>query len=107
MEVVLALVAALLFSLGTVLQAQVASQSSEEDAAKAGFLFQLARKPRWVAGIVADGLGFAAQAAALAIGRLDVVVQPLLATAVVFSLPLNAKLGAASLRAVTSWRPWR
>ena len=68
--------------------------------------FQLARKPRWVAGIAADGLGFAAQAAALAIGRL-VVVQPLLATAVVFSLPLNAKLGAASLRAVTSWRPWR
>jgi drug/metabolite transporter (DMT)-like permease len=92
MEVVLALVAALLFSLGTVLQAQVASQSSEEDAAKAGFLLQLARKPRWVAGIAADGLGFAAQAAALAIGRL-VVVQPLLATAVVFSLPLNAKLG--------------
>ena len=92
MEVVLALVAALLFSLGTVLQAQVASQSSEEEAAKAGFLLELARKPRWLAGIAAAGLGFAAQAGALAIGRL-VVVQPLLATAVVFALPLNAKLG--------------
>lgn len=92
MEVVLALVAALLFSLGTVLQAQVASKSSEEEAAKAGFLLELARKPRWLAGIAAAGLGFAAQAGALAVGRL-VVVQPLLATAVVFALPLNARLG--------------
>ena len=92
MEVVLALAAALLFSLGTVLQAQVASQASEDEAASAGFLIQLARKPRWLAGIAAAGLGFVAQAAALAVGRL-VVVQPLLASAVVFALPLNAKLG--------------
>jgi drug/metabolite transporter (DMT)-like permease len=40
---------------------------------------------------VADALGFAAQAVALAIGRI-VVVQPLLATTVVFALPLGAKL---------------
>jgi drug/metabolite transporter (DMT)-like permease len=92
MEVVLALVAALLFSLGTVLQQQVASTASEEEARRAGFLLRLARRPRWLAGIVADALGFAAQAVALAIGRL-VVVQPLLATTVVFSLPLGAKLG--------------
>jgi drug/metabolite transporter (DMT)-like permease len=92
MAVVLALVAALLFALGMVLQAQVASQASEEEARGMGFLVQLARKPRWLAGIAADGLGFVAQAWALAIGRL-VVVQPLLATAVVFALPLNAKLG--------------
>jgi drug/metabolite transporter (DMT)-like permease len=92
MEVALALAAALLFSLGTVLQEQVASQASEEDARGAGFLLALARKPRWLAGIVADGLGFVAQAGALAIGRL-VVVQPLLATSVVFALPIGAKLG--------------
>ena len=92
MEVALALAAALLFSLGTVLQEQVASQASEEDARGAGFLLALARKPRWLAGIAADGLGFVAQAGALAIGRL-VVVQPLLATSVVFALPIGAKLG--------------
>ena len=85
MEIFLALVAALLFSLGTVLMSQVASKASDEEAAKAGFLLQLARQPRWIAGIAADALGFAAQAGALAIGRL-VVVQPLLATAVVFCL---------------------
>jgi drug/metabolite transporter (DMT)-like permease len=92
MEVVLALVAALCFSLGTVLQQQVASTASEEEARRAGFLLRLARRPRWLAGIASDAVGFAAQAAALAIGKL-VVVQPLLATSVVFSLPLGAKLG--------------
>jgi drug/metabolite transporter (DMT)-like permease len=92
MEVVLALAAALLYSLGTVLQQQVASTASEEEARRAGFLLRLARRPRWLAGIAADALGFAAQAAALAVGRL-VVVQPLLATTVVFSLPIGAKLG--------------
>lgn len=91
MEVALALAAALLFALGTVLQEQVASQSSDEESRSANFLVALARKPRWVAGIAADALGFVGQAWALAIGKL-VVVQPLLATAVVFALPLGAKL---------------
>jgi drug/metabolite transporter (DMT)-like permease len=91
MDVVLALVAALCFSLGTVLQQQVASTASEEEAQRAGFLLRLARRPRWLAGIAADAVGSVAQAAALAIGRL-VVVQPLLATSVVFSLPLGAKM---------------
>jgi drug/metabolite transporter (DMT)-like permease len=92
MDVALALAAALFFSLGTVLQQQVASTASEEEARQAGFLLRLARRPRWLAGIAADAVGFVAQAAALGIGRL-VVVQPLLSTAVVFSLPLGAKLG--------------
>jgi drug/metabolite transporter (DMT)-like permease len=90
MAIPLALAAALLFSLGTVLQQQVAAQASEEEARGAGFLLRLARQPRWLAGIVADGLGFVAQAAALGLGRI-VVVQPLLATSVVFALPLGAR----------------
>jgi drug/metabolite transporter (DMT)-like permease len=92
MDVVLALAAALCFSLGTVLQQQVAAKASEQEARRAGFLLRLARRPRWLAGIAADALGFVAQAIALAVGRL-VVVQPLLATSVVFSLPLGARLG--------------
>jgi drug/metabolite transporter (DMT)-like permease len=90
MAIPLALVAALLFSLGTVLQQQVAATASEEEARGAGFLLRLARQPRWLAGIVADALGFVAQAAALGLGRI-VVVQPLLATSVVFALPLGAR----------------
>jgi drug/metabolite transporter (DMT)-like permease len=68
----------------------VAATASEEEARGAGFLLRLARQPRWLAGIVADGLGFVAQAAALGLGRI-VVVQPLLATSVVFALPLGAR----------------
>ena len=51
----------------------------------------MARRPVWLAGIGADALGFVAQAAALAIGRLA-VVQPLLIASVVFALPLGARL---------------
>jgi hypothetical protein len=98
MEIALALAAALLFSLGTVLQGQVASQASEEESRSAAFLVSLARKPRWLAGIAADALGFVGQAWALAIGKL-VVVQPLLATSVVFALPLGAKLAGRRVSA--------
>ena len=92
MAVVLALVAALLFALGTVLQQRVAAESGSDEAMRAGFLMRLARQPRWLAGIAADAGGFVCQAAALGVGRL-VVVQPLLATSVVFALPLGAWLG--------------
>lgn len=88
MEIVLAIVAALMFSLGTVLQQKVAAEVPDEETMKAGLLLQLARRPVWLLGIVVDGLGFLCQAAALHFGKL-VVVQPLLATSVVFALPLG------------------
>lgn len=88
----LAVAAAVLFALGTVLQQRVAAAASGADAMRAGFLVRLARQPRWLAGIAADAAGFACQAAALGLGRI-VVVQPLLATSVVFALPLGAWLG--------------
>jgi drug/metabolite transporter (DMT)-like permease len=75
----LALVAALLFALGSVLQRRVEGEG----------LLRLARRPAWLAGLAADAGGFAGQAAALAAGRLA-VVQPLLATSLVFALPLGA-----------------
>jgi len=88
MEIALAITAALMFSLGTVLQQKVAAEVPDEDAMKANLLFQLAKRPVWLLGIVVDGLGFLCQAAALYFGKL-VVVQPLLATSVVFALPLG------------------
>jgi drug/metabolite transporter (DMT)-like permease len=91
LEVALALVAALLFAFGTVLQQKEAQEVSDEDAHRAGFLLRLARRPVWLAGMGADGAGYAAQAAALDLGKL-VVVQPLLATTVVFALPLGSRI---------------
>jgi drug/metabolite transporter (DMT)-like permease len=90
-EVVLALGAALLFALGTVLQQKVAAAAPDHRALRAGFLLELARRPMWLAGLALDMLGYVCQAAALGVGRLA-VVQPLLATTVVFALPIGAKL---------------
>jgi len=86
-DVALALVAAFLFALGLVLQEKAASQQPAEGVA-AGFLVRLAREPVWLLGLAAQGLGFVAQAIALAVGRM-VVVQPLLVATIVFALPLG------------------
>lgn len=98
MDVVLALVAALLFALGTVLQ-QRAGLESPSEGASSGLLLRMAKRPVWLAGIAADGLGFAAQATALGIGRLA-VVQPLLVASVVFALPLGARFSGQKIRRV-------
>lgn len=90
MDIVLAIVAALFFALGTVLQ-QKAGLDEPTEGSSAGLLVQMARRPVWLVGIASDGLGFAAQFAALSIGRVA-VVQPLLVLSVVFALPLGARL---------------
>jgi drug/metabolite transporter (DMT)-like permease len=91
LAIALALLAALLFALGTVLQQKGAMQETDEAARRAGFLFKLTRKPVWLLGVVIDVSGYLAQAAALGVGKL-VVVQPLLVTSLVLALPLGVKL---------------
>ncbi len=89
MDIALALVAALLFALGTVLQ-QRAGLEAPPGGSSSGLLIRMAQRPVWLLGIAADSLGFVAQAAALGFGRLA-VVQPLLVSSVVFALPLGAR----------------
>lgn len=92
MEIALALVAAALFALGSVLQQKAGMDAPEEEgASSAGLLLRMARRPVWLAGIAADALGFVFQVVALAIGRLA-VVQPVLVSSVVFALPMGARL---------------
>ena len=98
MDVVLALVAALFFALGTVLQ-QRAGMDEPKGGSDSGLLLRMVRRPVWLAGIAIDGLGFVAQAIALTIGRLA-VVQPLLVSAVVFALPLGAKITGQRVRPI-------
>ena len=94
MDVALALAAALLFALGTVLQQKAGlDEPDATEGSSSGLLLRMARKPVWLAGIAADALGFVGQAVALTIGRLA-VVQPLLATSMVFALPLGHRLTA-------------
>jgi drug/metabolite transporter (DMT)-like permease len=89
-QVVLALISALLFALGTVMQ-QKAGMDAPASATSSGLLWRMARQPLWLAGIAFDIVGFIAQAAALRLGELA-VVQPLLVLSVVFALPLGARL---------------
>ena len=93
MEIALAVAAAFFFALGTVLQQKgaVAEPSGASARGAARLLVRLARRPVWIGGILTDGLGFVFQAVALGIGKL-VVVQPILATSLIFSLPLGARL---------------
>ena len=88
--VLLALAASFVFALGTVLQHRAAASTPDEEAG-ARLLLRLARRPVWLAGMAIDALGFVCHAAALGAGRL-VLVQPLLATSLVFALPLGAAL---------------
>jgi drug/metabolite transporter (DMT)-like permease len=88
-QVVLALISAFLFALGTVLQQQAGM--SLASGTSSGLLVRMARHPLWLGGIACDIVGFIAQAAALRLGQLA-VVQPLLVLSVVFALPLGARL---------------
>ena len=73
--------------------------TSPPAARDSGLLLRMVRRPVWLAGIAIDGLGFVAQAIALTIGRLA-VVQPLLVSAVVFALPLGAKITGQRVRRI-------
>jgi drug/metabolite transporter (DMT)-like permease len=90
---ILALASAAVFALGTVLQQRVAMEAPETEQASAGLLIRLARHPVWLAGIAAYGIAYGLQAGALGDGQL-VVVQPILATTIVFALPLGVWLSA-------------
>lgn len=96
MDIALALVAALLFALGTVLQ-QKAGIDEPSDGAAGSLLLRMARRPVWLLGIAADAGGFFAQAAALGVGKLA-LVQPLLVSSLVFALPLGARLTGQRVR---------
>ena len=87
---VLALIAAAVFALGSVLQAKAATRVPDQVSLNAGLLFALLRQPLWLFGIGAGALGYALQAAALAVGAV-VLVQPILTVTLLFALPLQAR----------------
>lgn len=88
--VVLALAAACALAVAAVLQQDAASRAPRHAGFGAGarLLATLASRPRWLAGQLAGGVGLALLAVALHLGQV-VVVQPLIATQLVFSLLLD------------------
>ncbi|HZP31222.1 MAG TPA: DMT family transporter [Acidimicrobiia bacterium] len=95
--VLLALGAALLFATSNVLQQRSASAAPADRWLRPGLLAHLARQRRWLLGIASDVGGYVCQAAALGVGLL-VVVQPILATALLFTLAIDTATSDRSIR---------
>jgi drug/metabolite transporter (DMT)-like permease len=89
MVVGLALLSAFIFSCGVVLQQRSALDIPVALAARPGLLLRLTRRPTWLLGLGADVIGFGVQTLALRRGSL-VVVQPLVAGSLLFTLVLIA-----------------
>jgi len=88
MAILLALLAALAFALGSVLQ-QKGTLEAPAESDDPRFLVQILKRPVWLAGGGLQATGWVLQAAALDRGSL-VVVQSLTATSLVIALPLGA-----------------
>jgi drug/metabolite transporter (DMT)-like permease len=89
LAVVLALAGSGCYAVAAVTQQSVASRLPAGRAFDPAVLVRLVRRPAWLAGLAAVIAGFALQAAALGLGRL-VVIEPVLASGLLFALALAA-----------------
>ena len=85
MAIAIALAAAFLLGTGVALQHQQAATMSDDVSVRPGLLLALLARPLWLLGMACDVAGFGLQAVALERGSL-VVVEPVIATSLVFSL---------------------
>lgn len=94
MAVLLAVLSAVVTATSNVLERSAAQQSAPELSMRPVLLLELARRPRWLAGVALLLVAFGLQAAALHAGALS-LVQPL----IVLELPLTVAGSAVLLRA--------
>lgn len=98
---VLALCAALLFGVGSVVQQRVAFDAPPGKTLRPSLLLWLVRQPAWLIGVGTAFVGNGFSAAALGMGTVA-LVQPLLVVRLLFALPL----AAAWVRQRLSLRDW-
>jgi drug/metabolite transporter (DMT)-like permease len=91
LAVMFALLAALFLAIGIVVRQRATMDVPEEQGVSALMVLTLVRRPLWWAGTAAAVAGFVFQALALAYGSL-LLVQPILVSALLFALPLSARL---------------
>ena len=89
--VLLALLAALFLAIGIVVRQRATMDVPPEHGVSSVMLLTLVRRPLWWAGTAAAVAGFVFQALALANGSL-LLVQPILVSALLFALPMSARL---------------
>lgn len=95
--VLLAVLTAFLYALSNVLELSEAERVPDEDALSPRLVLRLARRPRWLLGLVADVGGYLCQAGALALAAVA-FVEPILASGVIMALFLGAALTHRHLR---------
>lgn len=101
--VLFALCAAVFAAVGIVVRQRATLDVPEEHGVSAVMVATLIRRPLWWAGTAAAVAGFVFQALALDHGSL-IVVQPLLVSALLFALPLSARLAHRRVtRAEWAW----
>src|SRR5258705_10600055 len=87
--VALAITAACTFAVANVVQQRVAAKLRSDAAFDTAVLLHLIRRPLWLAGLAAVVVSLSLQATALDLGRL-VVIEPVLASSLLFALALAA-----------------
>jgi drug/metabolite transporter (DMT)-like permease len=97
--VALAVTAAASFAVANVVQQRVAAKLGSEAAFDSAVLFRLIRRPLWLAGLAAVIFSLALQATALSLGRL-VIIEPVLASSLLFALALSARADRRRMRPV-------
>ncbi|MFB1294153.1 DMT family transporter [Mycobacterium sp. pW049] len=91
LTVLLAFLAAVFLAVGIVVRQRATLDVPAEDGVSAVMFRTLLRRPLWWAGTASAVAGFVFQALALANGSL-LLVQPILVSALLFALPLSARL---------------
>ena len=99
LAVLFALGAAMCIAIGDVIHQRSAHRVTDEPVSHLGLFARLLRDGQWWAGTLVAAAGFALQAVALGLGSV-LLVQALLVTALLFALPVNARLAH---RRVTRW----
>ncbi|HEX6447320.1 MAG TPA: DMT family transporter [Streptosporangiales bacterium] len=91
LAIVLALIGAACYAAGAALQHQQASATTPTGRLRPRLLLELARRPRWLAGVLANGTGCALHVAALSLAPLA-LVQPIGVMTIALAVPAGALL---------------
>jgi drug/metabolite transporter (DMT)-like permease len=97
LAVALAITAAASFAVANVVQQRVAAKLGSEATFDTAVLLRLIRRPLWLAGLALVIFSLSLQATALGLGRL-VIIEPVLASSLLFALALAAKADRRRMR---------
>ena len=103
--VLLALAAAVTSALGIVIRQRATLEIPQDEGVSTTMFKKLLRNRLWWAGTAVASSGYGFQALALTWGSL-ILVQPLLVSALLFALPMSARMAHRRVTATTGYGRW-